>query len=192
MRPVPIAIGIACVTAAASVPAQQASRDTGQRIAVHTLLGVRMPTGQARDVFGPAFLIGGQIAVRMRRHVAAMMSVSAAQGDDRTHLGDNALTAVQYDVGVERHGCPFCSGGMPGVKPFAGVGVGGRTYRHDRGIRPATTSATVYVAAGVELRRSRAGFRTELRDYLVGGQRDLQRSTWNDIVLQAGLAYHFH
>jgi hypothetical protein len=191
MRLVPIAIGIAWVTAAASVPAQRASRDTGQRIAAHTLLGVRMPTGRERDVFGPAFLIGGQVAVRMGRYAAAMMSVSAAQGDDRTHLGDNALTTVQYDVGVERRGCPFC-GSLPAVKPFAGVGVGGRTYRHDRDSRPATTSATVYVAAGAELRKGRAGFRAELRDYLVGVRQEGRRTVWNDINLQAGLAYHFY
>jgi len=185
-----MAIGIAWVTAAVSVPAQRASPDTGRRIAAHTLLGVRIPTGRERDVSGPAFLIGGQVAVRMGRHAAAMMSVSAAQGDDRTHVGDNALTAVQYDVGVERHGCPFCVA-VQAAKPFVGAGVGMRTYRHDRSSRPATTSATVYVAAGAELRKGRAGFRAELRDNLVSVQQDQQRSVWNDIELRTGLAYHF-
>lgn len=183
--------GIAWVTMASSVPAQQASRDTGQRIAAHALLGVRAPTGRERDVFGPAFLIGGQVAVRMGGHAAAVMSVSAAQGNDRTHSGDNALTAVQYDVGVERHGCPFCRG-VTAVTPFAGAGVGGRTYLHDGGSRPATTSPAVYVAAGAEFRKGRAGFRAELRDYLVFVQRDRRRNVWNDIALQVGLAYHFY
>lgn len=187
-------LGVAAsgVVRAASIQAQESPRSSSDmgRLAIHTLLGGYAPLGARRDVFGPAFVIGGQVATRLGRGWAAVATLASAQGDDRTHANDNAVTLIQYDAGLERRWCPFCSNGMP-VASFLGAGFGGRDFRHDRGARPAQTSATAYVATGLELRRGRVGVRGEVRDYWSRTPRAGGRAAGGDFIADIGLAYHF-
>ena len=184
-----VASGIVRTSPVQAQASGRSSPDVG-RLAIHTLLGGYAPVGTRRDVFGQAFLIGGQVATRLGRGWAMVATLASAQSDDRTHTSDNAVTLIQYDAGLERRWCPFCGGRTP-LTAFVGVGLGGRDYRHDRGARPGETGGAAYVSTGLELRRGGVGLRSEVRDYRSRTPRVAGQATAGDFVAAVGLAYHF-
>lgn len=163
----------------------------GRRVSVHTLLGGYVPTGAQRGAFAPAPVVGVQVAVGLRRTLALVAGAAIAQTEDRTAAPRANVNLVQFDVGVE---FGRASGGRlrRGLAPFAGVGVGGRTYDYAAGGIATRVFPTGYAAGGAEVALGRAGLRVEARDHLSRYQRPpVSTSIRNDLVLLAALAYHF-
>jgi hypothetical protein len=79
------------------------------------------------------------------------------------------------------------------LRPFVGVGLGGRTYALRDVDADSRTYFAGYGALGTELQLGRIAFRLEGRDYISryeGIREDTDTSTRNDILLSVGLAYH--
>jgi hypothetical protein len=122
--------------------------------------------------------------------------VAASQTtDERLSAGEGRVTLWQYDAGVEL--APWTPGPAAHgwrVAPFAGAGIGGRTYEYAQRSLPRHDALAGYLSAGAELRPTpgrRAGVRAEGRAYVShaeGGDRGGQRT---DAVLAAALTYHF-
>lgn len=156
-------------------------------------VGVYLPTGAQRDDFEAATLLGMQGALELAPWVHLVGTASWTHGHARfAPLGDEDVTHIwQYDVGPEfniRH--EFENGWM--LKPFAGAGVGARTYNYRaQGLMTRTCTAG-YGALGTELQWDYVAFRVEGRDYLscFENPRTGVKETRNDIGLTFGLALH--
>lgn len=174
-------------SAAAQAPAHGAVRP---RASMHVLLGGYVPTGAQRRTFDSAALIGGQLAVRVQPRLAIVVGVAVAQVVDRALPVDGDVNLLQYDAGVEFE--RGASSWTAGITPFVGLGVGGRSYDYRAAGIATGSSAVGYVALGGERRFQRTGLRVEARTYAsrgTGVQDD--DATRFDVMLLAGLAYHF-
>lgn len=180
-------------TAAQDAP--QARADA-QRVAVHVLLGAFLPTGDNRRALGDAPYIGAQVAFRVRPSIALVGGLAASQTTDRRiGPGERGVTLWQYDMGVEL--APWISAPAYNIRrsvvPFVGTGIGGRTYDYTRRALERHDALVGYVSAGAELRPRagrRAGLRAEGRAYVSHPERG-GGGLRSDVVLAAGLAYHF-
>lgn len=183
-------IGIAI---AASPARAQEARDA--RTSVHALLGAYVPTGEQRRDVEPSPFVGVQLGVRLRPRVALVGNVGVAQAE-RRRLPAGSRGVVLPDVddaGLEVAGAEPRRERLHLV-PFAGAGLGGRTYRYDRLAETSRTVAAGYAGAGGEVHLGRAGVRLEARDYLsrsASPSGAAAGAVRNDVVLAVGLSYHF-
>lgn len=182
----------------AQVTAQDAPavRADAQRVSLHALLGAFLPTGDNRRALGSAAYIGAQGALRVRPRVALVAGIAASQTKDRRIASDeDGLTLWQYDVGVEvAPWIPALSRHERSLVPFIGTGIGGRTYDWTQRALERHHALAGYVSTGAELRpgvRQRAGLRAEGRAYLTHAERGGGGDLRTDVVLAAGLTYHF-
>lgn len=172
-----------------------AARADAPRVSLHALLGAFLPTGDNRRALSNAPYIGAQGAFRVRPRVALVAGIAASQTTDRRIASDeDGLTLWQYDVGVEV--VPWFSAptGHRSVVPFVGTGIGGRTYNYNRRGLERHDALAGYLSAGAELRPGvgrRAGLRAEGRTYLTHAERSGGGNLRTDVVLAAGLTYHF-
>ena len=79
------------------------------------------------------------------------------------------------------------------LRPFVGLGVGGRTYDFEAANVKTRSFLVGYGALGTEFQISRFAVRLEGRDYL-SRMKDIagltKAATRNDLMVTAGLAYH--
>ena len=173
--------------AAAQLPTHDADRP---RASMHVILGGYVAAGPQRRTFDSAALIGGQVGLRLQPRLAVVGGVAVAQMTDRGLPADGEVNLLQYDVGVEleRASLPWAGG----VTPFVGLGAGGRSYDYRASGIATRSSAAAYVALGGERRFQRTGLRIEARTYVPrGAGARADDATRFDVLLLAGLAYHF-
>lgn len=159
-------------------------------IEVRPFAGALIPTGASRTVLKNALLAGGQVSVRILPQLAATGTFAWSPNNDRSFLGAPTLDVYQYDVGLEARGAGWFEGDGWNFTPFAGVGVGGRTYNYRNLDFRSTTDVDGYGSVGAELGYGRIGLRVEGRDYLsqfhplngIG-----LTTNHNDVALGAGL-----
>lgn len=183
-----------------TLSAQEGTRPTANiedpGFAVHALLGAFLPVGAHRRTLDPAAYVGAQVAVRLRRWVAIVAGGAGTQtSDDRLRPADDGITLWQYDAGLEL--APWSSVEVPVSSlrfvPFLGGGIGGRSYDFDQRGVETHTALTGYLSAGGELHLGgdqRTGVRIESRAYSSHAEGSA-RGQRTDIILAAGLAYHF-
>lgn len=100
----------------------------------------------------------------------------------------------QYDVGVDGRAPEWLRGATWTFTPFAGLGVGGRTYNDQDLDVDATSNVAGHAALGGEVGSGRVGLHVEGRDYLsrfepvIG---DGETDTRNDVTVTAGLTLRF-
>ncbi len=128
--------------------------------------GALIPTGPARAFLKNALLAGGQVSVRILPQLAATGTFAWSPNNDRTFVGAPTLDVYQYDAGLEGRGAGWFEGADWSFTPFAGLGIGGRTYNYRDLDFHSTTDVDGYGAAGGELAYGRIGLRVEGRDYL--------------------------
>ena len=109
-----------------------------------------------------------------------------ARSRDVATAGDPKLDVFTYDVGAELRVPSW----KKGFAPFAGAGLGGRSYNYRKLDVDATHNVSAYASAGGELGVRRVRVRIEARDY-VSGFKPLSGEgaarTGNDVVVMAGL-----
>ncbi len=183
------ALALALVTTPA-----QAQRADRLAIELRPFAGAFIPTGDQRDVLDDAALLGAQLGVAVHPNVTLLGSFGWAPSADKTLATDNTVDLYQYDLGIELHA--FRPLGATGwrFKPFAGAGLGGRTYHYRDQVFDAQSYFAGYGALGAELQSGRFGVRLEGRDYLSnfrGLRGDEASSTRNDVTLALGISYRF-
>ena len=183
----------ALLTAAAS--AQRAgAQPSGVRFEVRPFVGAYIPTGDQRDFLKDAVLAGGQASWLVFPAFAVTGGFAWSPSKDRLTAGDQTLDIFQYDVGGELRLPSGYGLGFAQLTPFAGLGVGGRTYSYRDLDVSSKSNFDGYGALGGDVGFGPIAFRIEARDYvsqfkpLVGGG---DTKTRNDIGLAAGLSYRF-
>jgi hypothetical protein len=159
---------------------------------VRTFAGAYIPTGNMRDVLKEGPMVGAQLGVEIVQQVHAVASVGWSFTTDRALAVDEDLHIAQYDVGLEVFETFDMSEAWM-LRPFLGLGAGGRSYHYNDLDRSAETDFAGYLALGTEFQIHRMALRVEGRDYLsrfegLDGTRDAE--TRNDLFVSAGIAYH--
>jgi hypothetical protein len=179
---------------AGAAGAQEVSAPPDRSFEVRPLVGAFIPTGDQRDALSDAVLVGVQASYRFLKPLAITGTLAWSPSEDRIARGDESVDVFQYDVGVEGRAAAWLRGAGWEFTPFAGLGVGGRTYNYRDLDVDATSNVAGYGALGGEVAFARVGVRVEGRDYLSrfeplagGGDAD----TRNDVTVTAGLTVRF-
>jgi hypothetical protein len=178
----------ALVAGATALPAQV----TTLKPEIRPFAGANIPTGPQRDVFTDGGMLGAQIALELNPSLHVLGSLGWVASQTMYAVSNDHVNMFTYDVGVE-FGVVQPLGGMWELKPFAGIGAGGRTYTY-RGALPDRTGLSGYVALGTEFQIAPWAFRLEVRDNVFAYKAPLagaEMEARNDIGLSLGLAYHF-
>lgn len=185
----PIAIAVAALVAGATALSAQI---TTLKPEVRPFAGANIPTGPQRDVFTDGGMLGAQVALEIKPSLHVLGTFGWVASQTTYFVSNDHVNVFTYDVGVE-FGMVQPLGGSWELKPFAGIGAGGRTYTY-RGPLPDRTCGSGYVALGTEFQIAPWAFRVEARDNLFCYKAPLagaKSQTRNDVGLSLGLAYHF-
>lgn len=167
-----------------------ATADRSARWSLTVPGGTIVPTGAQRHAIKRGDVTAVQLAYAARPAIAITSTFGWARSRDIATAGDPKLDVFTYDVGVEARAPRWLQGHSMSLAPFAGAGVGGRSYNYRSLDVDATHNIGGYLSAGGELRIRRLGLRIEGRDY-VTGFKPLQGSgttrTGNDLVVLAGV-----
>ena len=155
--------------------------------------GAYIPTGDQRDFLKDAVIVGAQASYRIVPQLAITGTFGWSPSKDRVTLGDQKIDLYQYDIGAELRAPSWLGAGAWDFTPFAGLGVGGRTYDYRDLDVDAKTNVAGFGVLGGELGFGRTGLRVEARDYVsrfkpfTGGD----AKTRNDVTVAAGLTLKF-
>jgi len=184
------ALGVHAAPAAAQGPAASGAFE------LRPYAGAYLPTGDQRDLLEDAVLVGAQASYRILPQLAITGTLGWSPSKDRIAAGNQTLDLYQYDIGAELRAPAWVDRGSWSFTPFAGLGIGGRTYDYRDLDTDAQTDVAGYGALGGEFGFGRLGLRLEARDYLsrfepLTDDGDGDARTRNDVTLAAGLTVRF-
>ena len=186
-------VGTAVIAALFAVASTGGSQELtgGFTPEIRPFVGVYVPTGAMQDQFESASMAGLQIAVELNRNFHVLGSVGWTHVHTKLSMARDLTDIWQYDIGVEGN-LIHPLNDLWLLRPFAGIGAGGRTYDYRApgvGSRRCTAG---YGSLGTELQRGDVAFRLEGRDYLSCFESPVtgRKSTLNDVGISFGLAYH--
>src|SRR5580765_2129454 len=159
---------------------------------IRPFVGAYVPTGEQRNDFKDALLVGTQVAVETgdRLHVVGTFAFTGPDFNNPTQNSGH-MHIYQMDIGGELfRNVDFNSDWK--FRPFLGLGAGVRRYD------PTETGDSKnypagYGSLGAEFQLNSLALRFEARDYLTsfkGVTGNGATSTRNEVALSAGLAFH--
>lgn len=178
----------AAVLGATALPAQTRQATPELR----PFVGVSIPTGAQRDLYGDAPLVGLGGAYQLRPNLHLVGTFAWVPGQTEYAVADDNVNIFQYDVGVELSVERALGSWM--VRPFLGLGGGARTYAFGSALLDDKTCAAGYGTLGSEFMLGAAALRIEARDNLFCYRSPIEGEeshTRNDLGLSLGLSYHF-
>jgi hypothetical protein len=153
--------------------------------------GTIAPTAR-RDPIKRANIFVAQLAYVVRPDLAVTATLGWAPSRDIHSSGEPRLDVFTYDLGAELRTPRWKAGRALTFSPFAGGGVGARSYNYRHLDVDATHNVAAYLSAGLEFGIHRVLLRLEVRDYVTGfkplnggGIAD----TRNDVVVMTGLRF---
>jgi hypothetical protein len=192
-RTVLAAAAMGCIAATAtSLPAQNVDSlaHHDRRWELLATSGAVVPIGAQRNAIKTANLSAAQLTYVVRPALAITAMVGWARTRDITSAESPKLDAFTYDVGAEVRANRWNASQSLTLRPFAGAGVGARSYNYRSLDVDATHNIAAYGSAGGELGYRRVALRIEARDYVTGfkplsgiGSADRR----NDVMLMGGL-----
>ena len=192
-----IAALAAVLAAFTAVPAGAQRVPEAKPFELRPYVGALVPTGAQRDLIKDAVLVGAQASYAVTPNVALLGSFGWSPTKDQT-FADESVDLFQYEVGVEGRLRNLTAALPFATRPYASLGVGGRTYDYrDLAGAGATTNVLGFGAVGVDLaqRDGPIGIRIEARDNVTafkGLRGELaERKARNDVQLTAGLTFSF-
>jgi hypothetical protein len=185
-----VLLALVGATGASSIALGQPT--TFPRPELRPFAGVLIPTGDLRNDFKAATMLGGQAALEMTSNVHLLGSFAWTHGHTKfAGFSDDLTYIYQYDAGVELNLVrPLGSDWL--FRPFTGVGGGARTYDYKANGVGSKTCTSGYGTLGAEFQRRSVAIRLEGRNFLTCFQSPLSgtKKTRNDIGISLGLAYH--
>jgi hypothetical protein len=154
--------------------------------------GAMIPTGELRNLFLDAPMFGVSTAVEVKPTVHVLATFAWVPAQDKYGLAQNNVNIFQYTAGTEL-GFVRPLGGNWELRPFAGIGVGARTYAFQGAGLANKTCFAGYGALGTEFQIARTALRLEARDNVFCYRSPVpgvSSQTRNDIGLSLGVAYH--
>jgi hypothetical protein len=159
---------------------------------IRPFVGAIIPTGDQRDLFMDAPMVGVSAAIELKPSLHVLGTFAWVPGQDKYAVAQNNVNIFQYNVGIEL-GFVKPLGGSWELRPFAGLGFGGRTFAFQAlGLEDKTCSAG-YGALGTEFQIARTALRLEARNNIFCYRSPVpgvSSETRNDIGLSLGVAYH--
>jgi hypothetical protein len=185
-----VGLALACLVSAASL----ASVEAQGRLESRSVIGAFIPTGDQRDELDGALMVGSSVAFRASQTLALVGRFTWSGSNAKQLAGQPEVKVYGYDLGAEYRIADVAAGRGWRIRPFAGGGVGGRTYDTDASGMTNETDLVAYGALGIQADYKKIGFRVEGRDYLsrydgLTGAGD--RATRNDVGVSAGMAFRF-
>src|SRR4249919_1031952 len=156
---------------------------------VRTFAGAFVPTGDMRNDFKTATMIGAQVAHEFSQNLHLLGSLGWTHGHNKfASLNDDRTFIWQYDAGVELNLVREINDEWL-FRPLVGAGVGGRTYDYAAAGVGSNTCSAGYASVGSELQRGTVAVRLDARDYLNCFKSPFTgvQKTRNDIGLTLGL-----
>jgi hypothetical protein len=184
---------VAAFAAMASTAAAQSRYAPKSGPELRPVVGAFVPVANQADMFKSGVLVGGQLAFELSNHFHVLGQFSWVPVDTKLNLQASQGTDIYtYDAGVE-YNLIYQLNDVWYWRPFAGAGVGGRTYAYtapDVGNKSCTAG---YGTLGTEFQRGIYALRFEARDNVSCYQNPLtlKKRTNNDLGFSIGLAYHF-
>jgi hypothetical protein len=174
-----------------SIGASATAQELPRFLELRPLIGAYVPTGAQRDYFDDAAIYGLQAAFEYRPTLHFVGSFTWSPSHNNFVAVDDAVNMFQYDVGAEFNLVRSLGAGWD-LKPFLGLGVGGRTYNYDAMSLATRTFVAGYGVIGTEFQYRSVAIRLEGRDYLSDFQNPLigGSEARNDLGFSIGLAYH--
>jgi len=159
---------------------------------IRPFAGALIPTGDQRNLFLDAPMAGVSAAVELKPSVHVLATFGWVAAQNKYPVAQDNVNIYQYSVGAEL-GFVKPLGGCWELRPFAGLGFGGRTYAFQGiGLKDQTCFAG-YGAVGTEFQIARTALRLEARDNVFCYRSPVpgvSSQTRNDIGLSLGFAYH--
>ncbi len=157
--------------------------------------GALVSTGAQRGVVKDGALTAVQLAYAVHPRLAVTATLGWARSRDIATANDPKLDVFTYDAGIEAKAPQWFAGTAFAVSPFAGAGVGARSYNYRTLELDATHNVAGYGSIGGEAGMGRVRVRLEVRDY-VAGFKPLSgigaSSTHNDVVAMFGISFARH
>ena len=159
---------------------------------IRPFAGAIIPTGQQRNLFMDAPLFGVSAALELKPQLHLLGTFAWVPAQDKYGFAQNNVNIYQYTVGAEL-GFVQPLAGRWELRPFAGLGVGGRSYAFQGIGLTNKTCFAGYGAVGTEFQIARTALRLEARDNMfcyrspIAG---ISSKTRNDVGLSLGVAYH--
>jgi hypothetical protein len=157
--------------------------------------GAFLPTGDHRQSLASSHVTAAQLSWVVRPQIAVTGTFGWARSRDVASPNHPKLDVFSSDVGIEVRSSEWFTEGPVGVKTFAGLGGGMRSYDYRSLTMDATHNLAGYAAIGSELGMGRVGLRVEVRDYLAGFQPLVgsgRSATRNDVVIMAALSFDWN
>ena len=192
-------LGLAVATALTAFAVRaQAQQSQHLPIELRPYAGALVPTGDQRDLLKDAVLVGAQASYGLTPNFTLVGTFGWSPSEDKAVSVGKKVDLYQYDIGVEGRLSDLTSGSAVSTRPYATLGLGGRTYdyRNVAGAN-AQTNFLGYGAIGLDLapQSGPLGFRIEARDNVSafkGLRGELAESkARNDLQFSGGLTWKF-
>jgi hypothetical protein len=182
---------LALASSSGIAAAQQPERG---RFELHPFAVAFVPTGAQSNSLKSGAGAGIQGAYAFNRYISAVGTFAWSGSEDKAAIFRNDVNVYQYDIGAEA-GIDKQLTSALAIRPFLGLGMGGRAYDYDDRNTESQYNVAGYGAGGAELMMGRFGWRFEVRDYVSGfkglnGELDSRR-TRNDLSFSGGFTVHF-
>jgi hypothetical protein len=194
VRPISIgrlAVGsVAAAVLALGVPAAGAQMADAPMLELRPYAGAWIPTGDARDRFDDEPILGAQLALQVRPRTRLVGGIGLVPAEADYSVTDRAVTIVQVDAGLEWDFARAIQWAR--LRPFLGLGAGGRSYLYGDGALKDRTCLAGHGAVGSDARIGPTKVRFEVRGnvycfkFPVGGAQSRTRS---DLTIAVGLPF---
>lgn len=157
--------------------------------------GALVGTGAQRSTVKDAQLSAAQISWLVRPSLAITGTFGWARSRDLSLVDSPKLDVFTSDLGIEARTSEWFANHAVTLSPFAGVGVGARSYNYRKLDVDATNNVAAYGSVGGEIGVGRVGLRIEARDYATGFKPLMgagESATRNDVVIMAGVRFNRH
>jgi hypothetical protein len=181
---------VAAAVLVLGVPAAGAQMADAPMLELRPYVGAWIPTGDARDRFDDEPIIGAQMALQVRPWTRLVGGIGLVPAEADYPVADHEVTIVQIDAGLEWDFARRIQSAR--LRPFLGLGAGGRSYLYGDGALKDRTCLAGYGAAGSDARLGPTKVRFEVRGNVycfkspVGGARSRTRS---DLTIAVGLPF---
>lgn len=160
-------------------------------------VGAFVPTGENREIFEDAVLVGASAGYRVRENVALVGTFGWAPTKLKglpSEIGEDELDLFQYDLGVQLSRT-YALSNVWSVTPVVGLGAGARTYNAREEDVDTESDFAAYGALGAEISRGRVGLRLTARDYVTAMEEYEEgksgKMARNDLAFGLGLNLRF-
>jgi hypothetical protein len=161
---------------------------------LRSFVGGFVPTGSQGNTLENGATMGLQGAYNFNRFFSAVGTFAYSTSQDKETFSNDDVNVFQYDIGAEAGLDRQLTSSLT-LRPFLGLGMGGRAYDYNDRHVDTQYNIAGYGAGGAELRMGRYGWRLEVRDYVSGfkglsGELDSYR-TRNDLSIASGFTVRF-